>query len=75
MSLKETMKAAVFVADGDLRILEVEKPEITHPNEVLIKVEGCADVYKRQVFNHILKWDASLNPKKYYYNKIENNQK
>ena len=40
--MKETMKAAVFVADGDLRILEVEKPEITHPNEVLIKVEGCA---------------------------------
>ena len=36
------MKAAVFVNEGDLRVLELEKPRIKNPNEVLIRVEGCA---------------------------------
>lgn len=39
---REPMKAAVFVKDGDLRVMEVEKPRIRNGNDVLIRVEGCA---------------------------------
>lgn len=40
--MPQTMKAAVFAGEGNLRVLEVEKPRITRPDQVLIRVEYCA---------------------------------
>ena len=36
------MKAAVFVADGDLRVMDVDMPKIKKATDVLIRVEACS---------------------------------
>lgn len=36
------MKAAVIVNEGDLQVLDVPKPKIKNPDDVLIRVEFCA---------------------------------
>lgn len=36
------MKAAVFEREGVLTVKEVEKPQIKHPDQVLIEVEACS---------------------------------
>lgn len=39
--MPEMMKAALIYGQGDLRFGEAPKPEITHPDDVLIRVRAC----------------------------------
>ncbi len=39
--MAEMMKAALIYGVGDLRTGEAERPEITHPDDVLIRVRAC----------------------------------
>lgn len=39
--MSATMRAAVFTAPGQLEVLEVPKPRVERPDDVLIRVEAC----------------------------------
>ena len=40
--MKGKMKAAVFVDDGNLQVLEVDIPQMKNAKDVLIKIEACS---------------------------------
>ena len=52
-----TMLAAVFKGNGVLNVKEVPKPQITHPDDVLIRV-GAASICGSDL--HVLRPDSTL---------------